>query len=905
MTADAASSSTTFRVFVSSTFEDFKEERNALQKYVFPRLQELCARHQARFQAIDLRWGVSTEAGLDQRTVQICLEEIARCQRLTPRPNFIILLGDRYGWRPLPAWIEKSEFEAILAKVPESDRELLLWTEKQSKDRMGWYRLDLNADPAEYILMPREVVLAKDATDDERKAAQEAEEKRWCEIEHRLRVILLAAIDKLGWGKEDPIRFKYLASATEQEILRGALEVLDAAEHVFGFSRTIYLKNDNPLEKPKPLAENVPPDGKAQNFLDEVQVDGGWAPDGEAHARLVALKDRLDTLLGDNLSNYKATWTGSGISLDYIGDLPDTLDKCLELLKRADLPKTLCNDAWRNLAGIILSQLKQLESMEAVKAEIDAHERFGIDRRRNFVGREEPLQAIAKYLAANDPQPLTVIGDPGSGKSALMAKAVEQARAAHPKAVTVVRFIGATPGSSDGRSLLGNLCRQITRAYGADESTVPTEYNDLAVEFGKRLELATANRPLIIFLDALDQLGKSDPARALSWLPTNLPNHVRLVVSTLPGDCEAILRNKHPEPQLVELRAMQASEGEELLGLWLETAKRKLQEPQRKEVLGKFAGCGLPLYLKLAFEEARLWYSFSEPAQTVLYEGIPALISDNLFRRLAKPASHGELFVSHALGYLAASRYGLSEDELLDVLSADEEVKADFLQRSPRSPNVDRLPVVVWSRLYFDLEPYLSEHAADGTTLLTFYHNQLREAVTTQFLAEEEGRARHAALATYFRGKADPASDKTWTGKSLRGLSETPYHLAGAERLDELYETLTDFHFLEHKVAEVGITEHIGADGKPVKTYGGVYLLQDDFGLALVKFGGGSEAGRRKPLIVTAVDFGKGLVVRCPWCNKQSPFNKEWRGADIACPQCQGPLRVNKFVVGESMFEKQ
>jgi hypothetical protein len=47
--------SKTFRIFVSSTFSDLKEERNALQKLVFPELRELCMQHGCRFQAIDLR----------------------------------------------------------------------------------------------------------------------------------------------------------------------------------------------------------------------------------------------------------------------------------------------------------------------------------------------------------------------------------------------------------------------------------------------------------------------------------------------------------------------------------------------------------------------------------------------------------------------------------------------------------------------------------------------------------------------------------------------------------------------------------------------------------------------------------------------------------------------------------
>ena len=35
-----AQASRTFRIFVSSTFSDLKEERDALQQYVFPKLRE-------------------------------------------------------------------------------------------------------------------------------------------------------------------------------------------------------------------------------------------------------------------------------------------------------------------------------------------------------------------------------------------------------------------------------------------------------------------------------------------------------------------------------------------------------------------------------------------------------------------------------------------------------------------------------------------------------------------------------------------------------------------------------------------------------------------------------------------------------------------------------------------------
>jgi hypothetical protein len=47
-------SSRTFRIFVSSTFSDLKEERNALKGKVIPRLRELASSHRCCFRVFDL-----------------------------------------------------------------------------------------------------------------------------------------------------------------------------------------------------------------------------------------------------------------------------------------------------------------------------------------------------------------------------------------------------------------------------------------------------------------------------------------------------------------------------------------------------------------------------------------------------------------------------------------------------------------------------------------------------------------------------------------------------------------------------------------------------------------------------------------------------------------------------------
>lgn len=85
---------------------------------VFPRLRECCQKHGCRFQAIDLSWGVSEEAAADKRIMRICRAEIACCQTVAPRPSFVVLLGDRHGWRPLPDETPAAEFEALLPHLP-------------------------------------------------------------------------------------------------------------------------------------------------------------------------------------------------------------------------------------------------------------------------------------------------------------------------------------------------------------------------------------------------------------------------------------------------------------------------------------------------------------------------------------------------------------------------------------------------------------------------------------------------------------------------------------------------------------------------------------------------------------------------------------------------------------------
>jgi len=836
----------TFRIFVSSTFTDLKEERNALQEHVFNRLKDYCLQHKTRFQAIDLRWGVSEEAGFDQQTINICLDEIDRCRKTSPRPNFIVLLGDRYGWQPPPPQIPSFEFDEILRRVsPQEEEEL-----------RDWYLIDENAVPVHWYLKPREGEFKSGDV--------------WFPIEQKLRAILEKAV--AGMALESFDRLKYEASATEQEIDRGALRVEE--DHVFCFFRSI---------------EGLPSDESAKGFLD---LDAEKLRDGNAVDKLETLKTKLRKLVPDNYREYTARWLGAD---------PQDPDRSPITL---DHTTQLCDDVYECLIGIIKQEIDRMQEVDRVEREIGAHSEFADDRARHFTGRTEILDRIGAYVDAPDGKPRVMFGTSGSGKSAVMARAAQLAEERHPGGV-VMRFIGATPDSANGRSLLDGLAREISRRYEGDETTIPSDYKELVRDFPERLALASVERPLVVFLDALDQLSAAEGARGLSWLPTDLPPGVRVIVSTLPGDTLAPLTTRLPGSSFVELGAMEAGEGAALLDRWLEDAGRTLQEHQRREVLGKFEVERLPLWLKLAFEEARRWKWTADLPEIELQPAISEIIRKKLFDRLDNDDNHGKVMVSRSLGYLAAAKNGLTEDEMLDVLSLggrDGPVLNDYRRRSPESPDVDSLPVVVWSRLYFDLEPYLTERTADDASLMSFYHRQLAEAVRDEYLAAQDGKDRHRELATYFGWQRLEMGDESPT-PNLRQMSELPYQQTKAGLWDDVFRTLTDFYFLERKATHAGVIKSTDAEGNEVKTHTGIYQIRDDYALALKEMPGGNGAGggddQRRRIIVTAVDFGEGLVIRCPHCNKLHPFQDGWKGEEILCPndECKGPLRVNQFVV--------
>lgn len=714
----------TFRLFISSTFSDFKKERDVLHTQVFPEIESYCQDNGFVFQPIDLRWGVSNEAQLDQKTLELCLEEVRVCKHF-PHPNFLIMTGDRYGYIPLPYMIEKKEFEKIRNLVMiVDDLELLNF----------WYKLDENQLPASYILQPRKDHTQNSNVNDKFKKdfvtlnAPVNEEKKefnaaWSEHENRLRTILQNGANEIFKDKNDKEYQKYFLSATEREVVEG----------IYDYHNLTFHKVD-------------------------VKYIFGYFKGQEADIK------------GEDALKFKANLKSILTPENFVEDIKSLTKK---------------------LKDAIYDQITTFEKMTELDKELSEQLNFRNTKVENFIGREITLNNIIAYT--QNPKttiPLIIHGASGMGKSSLVAKAISEAKDKN----LFYRFVGATANSTTIRSILISLCKEL------EENGIIEKITEYEVEENKfyaqiNEKLSSISKHIVVFIDALDQLTSKDN---LEWLPVKLPNSLKIVLSVLNDEKYAedthyynILKIKYPQAQYVNIEEDSLELFKEsLIDTLLKAENRQIDSVQKKHLLKQWGKTNYsPLYLKIAIEEVKHWRAGDKGQK--LADGVEGIIKEYI-ENLSRIYHHDKIVVEKVFGYINSSKDGLSEKELLDILSEDLEDEEEFQnaiknewhtlikKQNPRRDNKEELvlPLSIWSRLHSHIKPFIVERNIDNQPLMKFFHRQFT-TVVDEYIKEYKIKL-HKKLVAYF--------DSLDT--SIRKVKELFYHAYLVSNINVLFKTI-------------------------------------------------------------------------------------------------------------------
>ncbi len=533
-------------------------------------------------------------------------------------------------------------------------------------------------------------------------------------------------IEKEPWLSEHPD-----CSVTELEILHGVLNDKARCEHAFFYFRD-------------PSHVDSIPESKRQDFIEGVTnweierygIDMAARRAENRGAMLESLKERIRETGLPVRENYKDP--------KHLGDL--VLEDFTGLINRLYPLGT------------------QLDPLERDALE---HEAYAQARFRIYIPREKYYEQLNEH-ATSTGRPLVILGESGAGKSALLANWASEYQEAHPDELFISHYIGATPYSSDWASMLRRIMGELGRRFDI-QGEIPTEPDRLRTVFTQWLHMASASagrtgERVILVLDALNQLEDKDSALDLVWLPPYIPENIRLIVSTLPGrSFDALSKRDWPA---LHVEPLDDEERRKLIRQYIGQYRKTLSE-ERIERIASSPQTMNPLYLRALLEELRI-FGVHENLDRVIEHYISSKSVPELFEKVLKrlerdcePEWPG--LIEDAMTFIWASRRGLSEEELLELLGA----------------GGNPLPRAQWIQFYTAVEKLIVSRSG----FITFVHNYIREAIQHRYLPGEKERVNvREKLAGYIADKEI----------CPRKIDELPWLLMEAGSWRQLHDLLSD-----------------------------------------------------------------------------------------------------------------
>lgn len=442
---------------------------------------------------------------------------------------------------------------------------------------------------------------------------------------------------------------------------------------------------------------------------------------------------------------------------------------------------------------------------DILQTELDLHESFVENRTRLFTGRAGLLKNLHEYVNGDYKKIFAVYGEPGCGKSALLAKFYlemkydKNGNRASEDTLVIPHFIGASPASSSLHHLLTRICREIYEKYAADELKerishgwltdqdekdrilkeyeIPDDLNQLINFF--RSFLSKTKGKVVIIIDGLNQLDENIYSHDLKWLPEEFNENVKIITSTLAGDTKTALQ-KITDLDL-DIPSLTDPERREIIRLMPSVFCKTLEENHIRSLIAK-EDTSNPLYLKVALDELRIFGSHEKLGQMIkdLPSGLLDLF-DFVLNRLER--DHGKDIVEKLFCLLECSRYGLTLGELKELMNDKDNTYLVILRQ-------------------------MRDYLLNRGELIDFFHRGLSKAVRRRYLNAGEDGSWHRTLAEYFMSLTVFSDDLKKENPNLRKLIEQPWQQTmHGDMFDEAASTLCDLWFVEAKVRSGMITE--------------------------------------------------------------------------------------------------
>ncbi len=387
------------------------------------------------------------------------------------------------------------------------------------------------------------------------------------------------------------------------------------------------------------------------------------------------------------------------------------------------------------VVGLLVGPL--LNRAYARREESDANPKAGLfrDERTVVYGRDDLIAEIQNAVGDGFAGRAVLLGESGSGKSAVLLAAEQRLREMGANVVTVL--LGVAAEGRTVRGLANTVVQQLERIAGQNIALPATNTQAAFLSWWRTTfaDVSARTNGLVLVVDALDELVSEDRGWGLS-LVTAIPHGIGLVVSTTdPGQATALAS---AGALRLDVGGLPGDAAAHVAQQWAREAGRSLPQAVVAQIAAEER---LPLWVRIAID--LLNDLDADDFQRLAAEADQAqALSDLLLNEVRSfPAGIGpiaELFLNRIrgrvgesvadriVGLLAVSRSGLTPEQLVTLVSDQTDEGSYLVARACRA-----------------LGTQLRQ--AGGGGALAFTHTAVAEAAGRQ-----TGQAAHSLIAQMF-----------------------------------------------------------------------------------------------------------------------------------------------------------
>ena len=327
----------------------------------------------------------------------------------------------------------------------------------------------------------------------------------------------------------------------------------------------------------------------------------------------------------------------------------------------------------------------------------------------NYIRTNANFAVIDEWMSDWDKHQLVITGASGLGKSALVANWVKEKLASGdglPYRI-VYHFVGNGGSLGSHGHVIKALCNEIRNCYGFDIDEINTQADEKVLEELFYKVAAPGNKPLLIVLDAINQIIDTDNSKQLNWLPIP-PKNVKILFTTLEDDqTMAVFKNRNYP--IFSLKPLTKTQRGKMVRQYLGKFAKKLQPHQVERIISD-KQCKNTLVLKALLDELVNFGNYEKLDEKIdTYLGASSVEDFYDILLNCYEADFGDYLVRHILSLIAVSRNGLSEE---DVLSITKETPLH------------------WSQFFCAIHQHLI--VKDG--LISYAHTYISKAVESRYL---------------------------------------------------------------------------------------------------------------------------------------------------------------------------